>query len=103
MKCPKCKYSRAGISGCDCPMCGTRLGEPLTEREQLIIMMQDIKRKLEAGWLPDSNNVLQPPPTKKEINQWISEHKSQMNEGVEISHRIKQNQTQHDHVTNTRN
>lgn len=36
MKCPKCKYSRAGTSGCDCPMCGTRLEEPLTKDESPI-------------------------------------------------------------------
>jgi len=73
-------------------MCGTRLGEPLTEREQLIIMMKDTKRKLEAGWLPDSNNVLQPPPTKKEISRWIGDHELQINKGIEAIHRMKQNQ-----------
>jgi arsenate reductase-like glutaredoxin family protein len=58
-------------------------------------MMQDTKRKLEAGWLPDSRNILQPPPTKKEISQWISDHELQIKKGIEASHRMKQKHNNH--------
>jgi arsenate reductase-like glutaredoxin family protein len=71
------------------------MNKEMTDRERLVTMMQDAKLKLEAGWLPDSNNVLQPPPTKKEICQWLSDHESEINEGIEAIHRMKQSQPTH--------
>jgi len=70
------------------------MSNDLTNRELLKIMMRDTKRKLEAGWLPDSRNILQPPPTKKQISQWLGDHELQMKAGLEASHRMKQNQQQ---------
>ena len=73
MKCPKCKYSRAGKSGCDCPMCGTRLGEPLTEREQLIIMMQDT---MPPNYVTELTDPLVQEEVQKANQYWRNEYRS---------------------------